>query len=76
MIDDAKRDLAKAAEHMSRRAAEAVSQTQAMLADKPCSMSWVDFAESDLRHARQAEATLTKLVEQQKILLYIAGKAE
>ncbi len=70
MIEDAKRDLAKAAEYMARRAAEAVADTTAMIEDKPCSLSWVEFAESDLRAARDAKARLRELLAQQKMLQF------
>ena len=73
MIADAKRELAGAAKAMARRAAEAVESTDAMLADQPCSMMWVDFAESDLRNAREAKARLSELIEKQKMLRGIAN---
>jgi hypothetical protein len=37
-------------------------------------MSWVDFAEGDLRAAREARAELTKLLEQQKMLEFFLRK--
>jgi hypothetical protein len=37
-------------------------------------MSWVDFAEGDLRAAREAKAELAKLLEQQKLLEFFLRK--
>ncbi len=51
-----------------------VKDTEALLADQPCSMSWVDFAEGDLRAAREAKAELAKLLEQQKMLEFFLRK--
>ena len=73
MIADAKRELAEAAKAMARRAAEAVQSTDAMLADHPCSMMWVDFAEGDLRTAREAKTRLHELLDKQKMLQRIAA---
>jgi hypothetical protein len=42
-----------------------------MLADEPCSLTWVEFAEGDLREAWEAKAHLTKLLEQQEFLLSV-----
>ena len=72
-IEDAKRGLAKAAEAMLRRATEAVYQNEALLADKPCSTMWVNFAEGDLREARDAKAKLESLIEKKKLLTFIQG---
>ena len=70
MIPDAQRRLAGVAQEMLRRAQNAVHDTDAMLANQPCSMSWVEFAECDLRNAREAKADLTKLYEQQAMLKF------
>ena len=70
-IEDAKRGLAKAAEAMLRRATEAVSQNEALLADQPCSTMWVNFAEGDLREARDAKAKLEVLIEKKKLLTFV-----
>ena len=75
MIEDAKKELAKAAEYMVRRAEEAVADSQKMLADEPCSLSWVEFAEGDLRAAREAKARLRGLLDQQKVLQFCANNA-
>jgi dihydrodipicolinate synthase/N-acetylneuraminate lyase len=72
-IEDAKKDLAKAAQAMARRAADAVQSTNDMLAGKPTSMMWVEFAQGDLRTAREANDRLNQLIEQQKLLQYIAS---
>jgi len=74
MIPDAKRRMDEAAQCMLRRAQNAVKATEAMLADGAWSLSWVDFAESDLRAAREAKAELMKLYEQQNMLKYFLGK--
>ncbi len=58
MIPDAKRRMDEAAQCMLRRAQGAIKDTEALLADQPCSMSWVDFAEGDLRAAREQERNL------------------
>ena len=72
MIADAKRALANAAKSMARRAAESIEDTDRLLADQPCSLSWIEFAEGDLRTAREAKARLQELIAQQKMLQYIA----
>jgi hypothetical protein len=74
MIPDAKRRMDEAAQCMLRRAQNAVKATEAMLADGAWSLSWVDFAESDLRAAREAKAELMKLYEQQNMLKFFLGK--
>ena len=75
MIADAKRELANAAKSMARRAAEAVEDTDRLLADQPCSLSWIEFAEGDLRTAREAKARLRELIAQQKMLQFFAKQA-
>ena len=74
MIPDAMRRMDEAAQCMLRRAQGAVKDTEALLADQPCSMSWVDFAEGDIRAAREAKAELAKLLEQQKMLEFFLRK--
>jgi len=71
MIPDAKKRLAKAAQQMLWRAQRAVEDATAMLNDQPCSLSWTDFADGDLREAKEAKAELNKLYEQQKMLQYL-----
>jgi len=71
MIPDAKKRVAKAAEQMLWRAQRAVEDATAMLNDEPCSLSWTDFADGDLREAKEAKAELNKLYEQQKLLQYM-----
>jgi hypothetical protein len=71
MIPDAKKRVAKAAEQMLWRAQRAVEDATAMLNDQPCSLSWPDFADGDLREAKEAKAELNKLYEQQKLLQYL-----
>jgi hypothetical protein len=71
MIPDAKKRVAKAAEQMLWRAQRAVEDATAMLSDEPCSLSWTDFADGDLREAKEAKAELNKLYEQQKLLQYL-----
>jgi hypothetical protein len=71
MIPDAKKRVAKAAEQMLWRAQRAVEDATAMLNDQPCSLSWTDFADGDLREAKEAKAELNKLYEQQKLLQYL-----
>jgi hypothetical protein len=74
MIPDAKRRVAKAAEQMLWRAQRAVEDATAMLSDQPCSLSWTEFAEGDLREAKEAKAELNKLYEQQKLLQYLLSR--
>lgn len=74
MIPDTKRRLAKAADQMLWRAQKAVEDSKAMLADEPCTMNWMEFAEGDLREAKEAKAELTKLYEQQRMLTFFLGK--
>jgi hypothetical protein len=71
MIPDAKKRVAKAAEQMLWRAQRAVEDATAMLNDQPCSLSWTEFADGDLREAKEAKADLNKLYEQQKMLQYL-----
>lgn len=71
MIADAKRDLAKAATEMARRAENAVKECDAMIADQPCSLMWTEFAEGDLRTAKEAKARLNQLFEQQNMLKFL-----
>ena len=71
MIPDAKKRVAKAAEQMLWRAQRAVEDATAMMSDEPCSLSWTDFADGDLREAKEAKAELNKLYEQQKLLQYL-----
>ena len=75
MIEDAKRNLASAAKELMRRAENAVKETEAMMADSPCSMMWTEFVESDVRTAKEAKAKLNQLLEQQTMLRYFL-KAE
>ena len=70
MIPDAQRGVANAAKEMLRRAEDAVKQCDAMIANQPCSLMWVDFAESDIRVAREAKARLQNLYEQQNMLKF------
>jgi|GEM_PF-552704 hypothetical protein len=74
MIPDAKKRIAKAAEQMLWRAQRAVEDATAMLNDQPCCLSWTDFADGDLREAKEAKAELNKLYEQQKMLQYLIKK--
>ena len=71
-IEDAKREVARAAKQMAQRAEEAKISAEALLADKPLSLSWVTFAEGDLRRAQEAKANLEKLIENQKELLFLS----
>ena len=54
MIPDAQRRLAGVAQEMLRRAQNAVHDTEAMRANQPCSTSWVDVAERNLRKPLEA----------------------
>jgi hypothetical protein len=45
-----------------------------MLADEPCTMNWMDFAEGDLREAKEAKAELQRLYEQQRMLNYFLNQ--
>ena len=72
MIADAKRDLVKAAEALAHRGMNAVKECEAMMADEPCSLMWVEFAEGELRNAREAKARLNGLIEQQHMLKFLA----
>lgn len=71
-IADARKALQQAAESMMRRALEAKTNCEAMMKDEPCSLVWTEFAESDLRTAKEARATLEKLIETQKMLKHLA----
>ena len=71
MIPDAKQRLAQAAEQLRTRAQRAVEEANAMLRDEPCSLMWTEFADGDLREAKEAKAELIKLYEQQKLLQHL-----
>lgn len=73
MIPDAQRTVTNAAKEMLRRAEDAVKQCEAMAANQPCSLMWVDFAESDVRVAREAKARLQYLYEQQNMLKFFVN---
>jgi hypothetical protein len=70
MIPDAQRSVTNAAKEMLRRAEDAVKQCEAMVANQPCSLMWVDFAESDIRVAREAKARLENLYDQRNMLKF------
>lgn len=72
MIGHAMKELEAAANQMARRAAEAVESASSMLAGQPYGTMWIEFAESDLRRAREAKSRLDELVEQKKMLQFIA----
>ena len=74
MIPDAKKRVVAAAEKMFWRVTQAVADATAMLADEPCSLSWTEFAEGDLREAREAKAELNSLYEKQRMLQYMLSK--
>jgi hypothetical protein len=42
--------------------------------DEPCSLMWTDFAESDVRAAKEARARLESLIQTQKMLNHLAGQ--
>ncbi len=65
-LETAKKSLASAAVQMSRRAAEAIVDTNALMSadDAPVSLAWVEFAEQDLRNAREAKAQLMALLQE------------
>lgn len=70
-IADAKRQVARAADTMLRRAQEAVQDATAMLNDQPCTLSWINFAAGDLRDAQEAKAELAALYTQRKMLQHL-----
>ncbi|MFM7169097.1 MAG: hypothetical protein ACKO3T_27985 [Planctomycetaceae bacterium] len=72
-IADARKDLKKAAEGMMRRAIEAKESVERMMNDQPCSQTWTEFADADLRTAKEARACLEKLIETQKMVKHLAG---
>lgn len=74
MIPDAHRRLNEHAQTMLRRAERAVKDMEAMMANQPCSTSWVEFAESDLRNAREAKAQLEFLYQQRTMLEFFLKK--
>ena len=74
MIRDEKRELANAAQQMIKRAEEAVKETEAMMADQPCSLMWVEFAEGDFRKANESKTRLNQLLDKHKILTILANK--
>ena len=74
MIPDAQRRLSEVAQTMLRRAERAVKDMEAMMANQPSSTMWVDFAESDLRNAREAKSQLNFLYQQQTMLKFFLNK--
>jgi hypothetical protein len=75
MLRDAKQRVANAADKMLWRAQRCVEDAQALLNDQPCSLGWTEFAEGDLREAKEAKAALERVLERQKLLQYIARQA-
>lgn len=71
-IEDAQKDLAKAADALARRAAEAQTNCQAMLRSEPTSTMWVSFLGGDYARAQEALAHLERLVEQQRLVAWLA----
>lgn len=71
-IEDAKRDLAKAAENLLRRAQEGKDACEAMIANKPTSTMWLAFLGGDVQRATETKARLDALLEQQKLVQYLA----
>jgi hypothetical protein len=73
-IADARRQMKEAADTMMRRAQEAVTNCEALMNDAPCSLMWTDFAESDVRAAKEARDRLEGLIQTQKMLNHLAGQ--
>lgn len=71
-LQDAIKDMDKAARQMERRAKEATENTQRMLDGIEYSTMWVDFAECDYKAAVEAHAKFKQLVEQVRMLKYLA----
>lgn len=71
-IEDAQKDLSKAADALARRAAEAQTNCQAMLRNEPTSTMWLAFLGGDVARANEAKARLDSLIEQQKVVAWIA----
>ncbi|MGV2336262.1 MAG UNVERIFIED_CONTAM: hypothetical protein LVR18_19875 [Planctomycetaceae bacterium] len=72
-ISDARSDLQKAADNLMRRAQEAKANCEALMKNEPCSLMWTEFAEGDLRTAKEARARLETLIEKQRMLKHLAG---
>jgi len=72
-ITDARKDLQKAADSMMRRAMEAKDSVERMMNGQPCSQTWTEFAEADLRAAKDARIRLEILIDKQKLLKHVAG---
>ncbi len=71
-IADARKALQQAAETMMRRAIEAKSNCDALMRDEVCSLVWTEFAEGDLRTAKEARARFESLIEMQRMLKHLA----
>lgn len=71
-IEDAQIDLAKAADAIARRGDEAKANCQAMLKKEPTSTMWVAFLAGDVERAKEALARLERLIEQQKLVAWLA----
>lgn len=71
-IADARKALQQAAESMMRRALEAKSNCEALMRDDFCSLVWTEFAEGDLRTAKEARARFESLIEMQRMLKHLA----
>lgn len=70
-IEDAKRDLAKAADALARRTQEGQEACRAMLANEPTSTMWLAFLGGDVQRATETKARLDALIEQQKLVQYL-----
>jgi hypothetical protein len=71
MIPDAQKRVADLAKEMLLRSERAVKDCEAMMANKPCSMMWIDFADNDIRNAREARTNLNGLYEKRNLLRYL-----
>jgi len=70
-IADARKALQQAADTMMRRALEAKSNCEALMKNEPCSLVWTEFAEGDLRTAKEARARFESLIELQRMLKHL-----
>ena len=72
-ITDARWVLKQAADAMMRRATEATASCEALMKNEPCSLVWTEFAEGDLRKAKEARERLERLIETQRVLKSLTG---
>lgn len=71
-IKRAEKDLARMAKRISQRAAEAITQTDALINNQPQHQGWVEFLAADARECAEAKAKLQALYTERSLLGWLA----